>query len=69
MIKYNLNCHNNHNLKVGFDLKNRKFEKKKMLECIYYNQKFQIIMAPMISVIDKKDTKVKNISQTLKIKR
>ena len=41
-----------------------------MLECIYCQSKknFKINNGPMI-VIDKKDTKVKNISQTLKNKK
>tara|TARA_A100001037_G_scaffold247125_1_gene228996 strand:+ start:383 stop:805 length:423 start_codon:yes stop_codon:yes gene_type:complete len=73
MIKYNLNCHNNHEFESWF-LDSKEFEnlkKKKMLECIYCQSKkiSKSIMAPMISIIDKKDTKVKNITQTLKNKK
>ena len=59
MIKYNLNCHNNHEFESWFSNSKEfnKLKKKNLLECIYCNSKkiSKSIMAPMISVANKQE--------------
>ena len=70
MIKYNLKCQNNHEFESWFSdsLEFEKLRKKKLLECIYCSSKKiqKTIMAPMISVITKKNNKIKKMGKQLK---
>ncbi len=73
MIKYNLKCQNNHEFESWFSdsLEFEKLKKKKLLECIYCSSKKiqKTIMAPMISVINEKNNKIKKMGKELKNER
>ncbi len=70
MIKYNLKCHNNHEFKSWFSNSQEfeKLKKKRLLECIYCSSKKinKSIMSPMVSIISKKKTDIKNFEKNLK---
>ena len=67
MIKYNLKCHNNHEFKSWFSNSQEfeKLKKKRLLECIYCSSKKinKSIMSPMVSIISKKKTDIKNFEK------
>jgi len=73
VIKYNLKCQNNHEFESWFSdsLEFEKLKKKKLLECIYCSSKKiqKTIMAPMISVINEKNNKIKKMGKELKNER
>ena len=68
MIKYNLNCHNNHEFESWFSDSHEfdNLNKKKLLECIYCSSKKidKSIMAPMISGNNKKKDVFKNLNKS-----
>ena len=69
MIKYNLKCHNNHEFESWFSDSNEfeKLKKRKLLECIHCSSKniTKSIMAPMISVVKKKNNEIKKLNKLL----
>ena len=73
MIKYNLKCQNSHEFESWFSSSSEfdKLKKKKLLECIYCSSKKiqKTIMAPMISVINEKNNKIKKMGKELKNER
>ena len=73
MIKYNLKCHNNHEFESWFSDSNEfeKLKKKKLLECIHCSSKniTKSIMAPMISVVKKKNNEIKKLNKLLASER
>ena len=73
MIKYNLKCNRNHEFESWFSDSNEfeKLRKRKLLECIYCSSKKidKSIMAPMISVIEKKNNEIKKINKLLMSER
>ena len=68
MIKYNLNCHNNHEFESWFSDSHEfdNLNKKKLLECIYCSSKkiYKSIMAPMVSGTNKKKDVFKNLNKS-----
>jgi len=70
MIKYILQCQNNHEFESWFSNSGEfeKLNKKKLLECIYCSSKKinKSIMAPMISNLKIKDEKDQIINRDLK---
>tara|TARA_B100000674_G_C37877106_1_gene932506 strand:+ start:395 stop:817 length:423 start_codon:yes stop_codon:yes gene_type:complete len=73
MIKYNLKCNRNHEFESWFSDSNEfeKLRKRKLLECIYCSSKKidKSIMAPMISVIEKKNNEIKKLNKLLMSER
>ena len=69
MIKYKLKCHNNHEFESWFSESGEfeKLKKKKLLECIYCSSKIinKSIMAPMISMVKKKNNEIKKLNKLL----
>ena len=69
MIKYKLKCHNNHEFESWFSESGefKKLKKKKLLECIYCSSKIinKSIMAPMISMVKKKNNEIKKLNKLL----
>ena len=69
MIKYNLKCENNHEFESWFSNSNEfeKLSKKRLLECIYCSSKkvSKSIMAPRVSIMDKKSTNLRKIDKLL----
>ena len=69
MIKYNLKCDNNHEFESWFSDSNEfnKFNKKKLLECIYCssNKIQKSIMSPMVSGIKLNEDKMSLLDQKL----
>ena len=69
MIKYNLKCENNHEFESWFSNSNEfeKLSKKKLLECIYCSSKevSKSIMAPRVSIMDKKSTNLRKLDKLL----
>ena len=69
MIKYKLKCHNNHEFESWFSESGEfeKLKKKKLLECIYCSSKIinKSIMAPMISIVKKKNNEIKKLNKLL----
>ena len=69
MIKYKLKCHNNHEFESWFSESGEfeKLKKKKLLECIYCSSKIinKSIMAPMISMVKKKNNDIKKLNKLL----
>ena len=69
MIKYNLKCHNNHEFESWFSDSSEfeKLKKKKLLECIHCSSKIitKSIMAPMISVVKRKNNEIKKLNKLL----
>ena len=69
MIKYNLECDNNHEFEIWFSDSNEfnKLNKKKLLECIYCSShKIQkSIMSPMISGTKLYEDKISLLDQKL----
>ena len=73
MIKYKLKCHNNHEFESWFSESGEfeKLKKKKLLECIYCSSKIinKSIMAPMISMVKKKNNEIKKLNKLLSSER
>ena len=73
MIKYNLKCHKNHEFESWFSDSGEfeKLKKRKLLECIHCSSKIitKSIMAPMISVIKKKNIEIKKLNRLLSSER
>ena len=73
MIKYNLKCENNHEFESWFSTSDEfdKLRRKKLLECIYCSSKIikKSIMAPMVSVANKKDNELYNLNKSLKLEK
>ena len=73
MIKYNLKCHNNHEFESWFSDSSEfeKLKKKKLLECIHCSSKniTKSIMAPMISVVKRKNNEIKKLNKLLSSER
>ena len=73
MIKYNLKCNNKHEFESWFsDSKEfEKLKKKKLLECIHCSSKniTKSIMAPMISVVKRKNNEIKKLNKLLSSER
>ena len=69
MIKYNLKCHKNHEFESWFSDSSEfeKLKKRKLLECIHCSSKniTKSIMAPMISVVKKKNNEIKKLNKLL----
>ena len=69
MIKYNLQCENNHEFESWFSNSNEfeKLSKKRLLECIYCSSKevSKSIMAPRVSIMDKKSTNLRKLDKLL----
>ena len=69
MIKYNLKCENNHEFESWFSNSNEfeKLSKKRLLEFIYcYSKEFsKSIMAPRVSIMDKKSTNLRKLDKLL----
>ena len=69
MIKYNLECDNNHEFESWFSDSNEfnKLNKKKLLECIYCssNKIQKSIMSPMVSGIKLNEDKMSLVDQKL----
>ena len=73
MIKYNLKCSNHHEFESWFSDSGEfeKLKKRKLLECIHCSSKIitKSIMAPMISVIKKKNIEIKKLNRLLSSER
>tara|TARA_B100000941_G_C28494458_1_gene549974 strand:+ start:1356 stop:1778 length:423 start_codon:yes stop_codon:yes gene_type:complete len=69
MIKYNLKCEHNHEFESWFSNSNEfeKLSNKRLLECIYCSSKevSKSIMAPRVSIIDKKSTNLRKLDKLL----
>ena len=69
MIKYILNCKNNHEFESWFSNSNEfeKLSKKRLLECIYCSSKevSKSIMAPRVLIMDKKNTNLRKLDKLL----
>ena len=73
MIKYILKCDNGHEFESWFSDSGEfeKLKKRKLLECIHCSSKIitKSIMAPMISVIKKKNIEIKKLNRLLSSER
>ena len=73
MIKYNLICKNNHEFESWFSSSSEfeKLKKKKLLECIFCTSKSinKTIMAPMVSLMNKKSDDFKNVEKSFKLEK
>ena len=73
MIKYNLKCENNHEFESWFSTSDEfdKLKRKKLLECIYCSSKIikKSIMAPMVSVANKKNNELNDLNQSVKLEK
>ncbi len=73
MIKYNLICKNNHEFESWFSSSSEfeKLKKRKLLECIFCTSKNinKTIMAPMVSLMNKKNDDFKNVEKSFKLER
>ena len=73
MIKYNLICKNNHEFESWFSSssENKKLKKRKLLECIFCTSKSinKTIMAPMVSLMKKKNDDFKNVEKSFKLEK
>ena len=73
MIKYNLICKNNHEFESWFSSSSEfeKLKKRKLLECIFCTSKSinKTIMAPMVSLMNKKSDDFKNVEKSFKLEK
>ena len=73
MIKYNLKCKNNHEFESWFSSSSEfeKLKKRKLLECIFCTSKSinKTIMAPMVSLMNKKSDDFKNVEKSFKLEK
>ena len=73
MIKYNLICKNNHEFESWFSSSSEfeKLKKRKLLECIFCTSKSinKTIMAPMVSLMKKKNDDFKNVEKSFKLEK
>ncbi len=73
MIKYNLKCENNHEFESWFSTSDEfdKLKRKKLLECIYCSSHIvnKSIMAPMVSVANKKNNELNDLNKSLKLEK